>query len=211
MKKVFLILAVCFMSFATANAQSVGYVDTEKILSCIQEYLDAQKELNSLAEKYKADIQKDVDAIDALYRDYMAKKSSLSTASQQAKENEIIAKEKAVKEKEESYFGEEGVLTKRSEKLISPIQEVVEEAIQKVAASRGCSMVLDLTVTIGIVYKDPKYELTNAVIDYLRELYNYEKNCTYRFCDTLCLHIVRPEFQIRLHQCHRTGYAHRRC
>ncbi len=60
MKKVFLILAVCFMSFATANAQSVGYVDTEKILSCIQEYLDAQKELNSLAEKYKADIQKDV-------------------------------------------------------------------------------------------------------------------------------------------------------
>lgn len=168
MKKVFLILAVCFMSVMTANAQSVGYVDTEKILSCIQEYLDAQNELNALAEKYKADIQKDADAIDALYRDYMAKKSSLSAASQQAKENEIIAKEKAMKEKENSYFGEEGVLTKRSEKLISPIQEVVEEAIQKVAASRGCSMVLDLTVTTGIVYKDPKYDLTNAVIDYLR-------------------------------------------
>ena len=168
MKKVFLILAVCLMSALTANAQSVGYVDTEKILSCIQQYLDAQNELNSLAEKYKAEIQKDADDIDALYRDYMSKKSSLSAASQQAKENEIIAKEKAMKEKEDSYFGEKGILTKRSEKLISPIQDVVEEAIQKVAASRGCSVVLDLTVTTGIVYKDPKYDLTNAVIDYLR-------------------------------------------
>ena len=168
MKKVFVILAICLMPVLNAAAQTVGYVDTEKILSCIQEYLDAQNELNTLAEKYKADIQKDADAIDALYRDYMGRKQSLSAASQQAKENEIIAKEKALKEKEESYFGEKGVLTKRSEKLISPIQEVVEEAIQKVAASRGCSLVLDLTVTTGIVYKDPKYDLTNAVIDYLR-------------------------------------------
>ena len=168
MKKVFVILAICFIAVMPAKAQSVGYVDTEKILSCIQEYQDAQNELNTLAEKYKADIQKDVDAIDNLYRDYMSKKASLSAAQQQAKENEIISKEKAVKEKEESYFGEKGVLTKRSEKLISPIQEVVEEAIQKVAESRGCSMVLDLTVTTGIVYKNPKYDLTNAVIDYLR-------------------------------------------
>ena len=168
MKKVFVILAICFLAVLPAAAQSVGYVDTEKILSCIQEYLDAQNELNTLAEKYKADIQKDVDEIDALYREYMNRKGSLSAAQQQTKENEIIAKEKAVKEKEESYFGEKGVLTKRSEKLIGPIQEVVEEAIQKVAESRGCSLVLDLTVTTGIVYKNSRYDLTNAVIDYLR-------------------------------------------
>ena len=168
MKKVFAILAVCMMTVLSASAQSVGYVDTEKILSCIQEYLDAQNELNQLAEKYKADIQKDVDEIDALYRDYMAKKASMSASAQQARENEIITKEKAVKEKEDSYFGEEGVLTKRSEKLISPIQEIVEDAIQKVAESRGCSMVMDVTVTTGLVYKNPKYDLTNAVIDYLR-------------------------------------------
>lgn len=167
MKKVFVILAVCFMTVLSASAQSVGYVDTEKILSCIQEYLDAQSELNSLADKYKADIQKDVDAIDVLYRDYMAKKSTMSAAQQQAKENDIIAKEKAVKEKEEQYFGEQGILTKRSEKLISPIQEVVEQAIQKVADSRGCSIVMDVTVATGIVYKNSKYDLTNAVIDYL--------------------------------------------
>ena len=168
MKKVFVILAVCFMTGLSAAAQSVGYVDTEKILSCIQEYLDAQNELNSLAEKYKADIQKDADAIDALYRDYMSKKATMSASAQQARENEIITKEKAMKEKEDKYFGEEGILTKRSEKLISPIQEVVEDAIQKVAASRGCSMVIDVTVATGIVYKNPKYDLTDAVIDYLR-------------------------------------------
>ncbi len=168
MKKVFVILAICFMSVMSAAAQTVGYVDTEKILSCIQEYLDAQNELNTLAEKYKADIQKDADALDALYRDYMGRKQNMSATQQQNRENEIIAKEKAMKEKEDQYFGENGVLTKRSEKLIGPIQEVVEEAIQKVAASRGCSLVMDLTVTTGIVYKDPKYDLTNAVIDYLR-------------------------------------------
>lgn len=168
MKKVLIILAVCFMTGLSASAQSVGYVDTEKILSCIQEYLDAQNELNNLADKYKADIQKDADELDALYRDYMGKKTSMSAAQQQAKENEIISKEKALKEKEDNYFGEQGILTKRSEKLISPIQEVVEDAIQKVAESRGCSMVIDVTVATGIVYKNAKYDLTNAVIDYLR-------------------------------------------
>lgn len=168
MKKVFIILAVCFMTGLSASAQSVGYVDTEKILSCIQEYLDAQNELNNLADKYKADIQKDADELDALYRDYMSKKTSMSASQQQAKENEIISKEKALQEKEDNYFGEQGVLTKRSEKLISPIQEVVEDAIQKVAESRGCSMVIDVTVATGIVYKNSKYDLTNAVIDYLR-------------------------------------------
>ena len=50
MKKVFVILAICFMAVMPAAAQSVGYVDTEKILSCIQEYPDAQNELNTLAE-----------------------------------------------------------------------------------------------------------------------------------------------------------------
>lgn len=168
MKKVFIILAVCFMTGLSASAQSVGYVDTEKILSCIQEYLDAQNELNNLADKYKADIQKDADELDALYREYMGKKTSMSAAQQQAKENEIISKEKALQEKEDNYFGEQGILTKRSEKLISPIQEVVEDAIQKVAESRGCSMVIDVTVATGIVYKNSKYDLTNAVIDYLR-------------------------------------------
>ncbi len=168
MKKVFVIFAICFVSVLNASAQAVGYVDTEKILSCIQEYVNAQDELNTLAEKYKADIQKDADAIDELYRDYMSRKSSMSTSQQQARENEIIAKEKAMKEKEDKYFGEEGVLTKRSEKLISPIQEAVEAAIAKVAESRGCSLVLDLTVTTGIVYKNSKYDLTDAVIDYIR-------------------------------------------
>ncbi len=168
MKKVFVILAICFVSVLNASAQAVGYVDTEKILSCIQEYVNAQDELNTLADKYKADIAADADAIDELYRDYMSRKSSMSTSAQQAKENEIIAKEKAMKEKEDKYFGENGVLTKRSEKLISPIQATVEEAISKVAESRGCSLVLDLTVTTGIVYKNSKYDLTDAVIDYIR-------------------------------------------
>ena len=111
MKKVFVILAICFMSVMSAAAQTVGYVDTEKILSCIQEYLDAQNELNTLAEKYKADIQKDADALDALYRDYMGRKQNMSATQQQNRENEIIAKEKAMKEKEDQYFGENGVLT----------------------------------------------------------------------------------------------------
>lgn len=169
MKKLFVIIAISFLSIFAASAQTVGYVDTEKILSCIAEYVNAQNELNKLADQYKADIQADVDAIDALYRNYMAKKSTLSAAQQQVKENEIIEAEKKVKEKEESYFGEKGILTQRSEKLISPIQEVVENAIAKVAAARGCALVLDLTVTAGIVYRDERYNITDAVIDYLRK------------------------------------------
>ncbi|MCF0172876.1 MAG: OmpH family outer membrane protein [Bacteroidales bacterium] len=167
MKKLFLVIAVACVAAMSAGAQTVGYVDTEKILSRISEYVNAQNELNTLAEKYKADIQKDVDAIDALYRSYQSQKSSLTTAQRESRENQIIAKEKAVKEKEQKYFGEDGILTKKSETLISPIQDVVEKAITAVAEANNCSVVLDLTVVTGVVYKNPRFDLTQAVINYL--------------------------------------------
>ena len=58
------IIAIAFaMLFATLhmNAQKVGYIDTEKILSAIPAYRSAQSQLESLSRQYQDEIEREYD------------------------------------------------------------------------------------------------------------------------------------------------------
>ncbi len=69
-----------------------------------------------------------------------------------------------VKSKQRIYFGEDGIMAKKSEELIGPIQTVVNSAIEVVAAQDDYVVIIDLAVTPGIVYKNSKYDLTEQVL-----------------------------------------------
>ncbi|MBQ7222654.1 MAG: OmpH family outer membrane protein [Bacteroidales bacterium] len=168
MKKIFLTLTMVFATMWVANAQNVAFISTEKVLESLKSYVDAQSELNALAEKYQASIQQDVDELDAIYREYQQNKAYYSQQQQTARENYIIDREKAINEKQETFFGEQGVMAIRSENLLKPIKEKVQAAIDTVAARHGYVIVLDTSVMPGVVYKNDKFDLTNEVIEYLK-------------------------------------------
>ncbi|NLX40408.1 MAG: OmpH family outer membrane protein, partial [Bacteroidales bacterium] len=124
----------------------------------------AQIELNELSDKYKAIIEAEIGEIDQLYQTYQQIKHSLNDAQRTAREQEIISKEQVVKSKQRIYFGEDGIMAKKSEELIGPIQTVVNSAIEVVAAQDDYIVIIDLAVTPGIVYKNSKYDLTEQVL-----------------------------------------------
>ena len=167
MKK-FLLILVAVMSVAfQANAQKVGYIDTEKILSSIPAYKSAQQQLESLSNQYQSAIESEYAKVETLYNRYQQQKSNLTAQARQIKENEIIQKEQAVKELQKEYFGAEGAMQQHSSRLLDPIKEKVDAAIAKVAQQGGYMVILDLASMQGVAYSNPAYDLSGEVIKFL--------------------------------------------
>ena len=167
MKK-FLLIFVAVMSVAfQANAQKVGYIDTEKILSSIPAYKSARQQLESLSNQYQSAIEAEYAKVETLYNRYQQQKSNLTVQARQIRENEIIQKEQAVKELQKEYLGAEGAMQQHSSRLLDPIKEKVDEAIAKVAQKGGYMVILDLASMQGVAFSDPAYDLSGEVIKVL--------------------------------------------
>ena len=165
--KRFLFIAAAFLFAVQLNAQRVGFLDTEKILASIPEYNSAKSQLESLEKGYRTKVENEFAAIEKLYNAYQANKGTMSQVVRAQKENEIISKEEAAKKLQESYFGENGIMQKKSQELLSPIKERVQAAIERVAKSGGYMMIVDIASQSGVIYTNSQYDLSQEVIKVL--------------------------------------------
>ena len=164
MKRILIAIVALVAGLAPLSAQKIGYVNTETILSAIPAYELAQNQLNSLSDKYKATIETEMGKIEALYQNYQASRATMSATQRQNAENEIISKERVVQEKQKIYFGEDGIMAKKAEELLQPIQEQVDHAIAQVARKGGYDMIIDIAAMRGVVYKNPELDLSAEVL-----------------------------------------------
>lgn len=164
MKRFLIAIVALAAGFGTLSAQKIGYINTETILSDIPAYVAAQNQLNTLSDKYKATIETELGKIEALYQTYQNNRNSMSASQRQSAENEIISKERVVQEKQKIYFGEDGIMAKKAEELLSPIQQQVDKAIARVATLGGFDMIIDVAAVQGIVYKNPDLDLSEQVL-----------------------------------------------
>ena len=169
MKKILIALVALLACLGTARAQKIGYINTENILSEIPAYVSAQQQLEALSDKYKAAIETELGKIETLYQNYQSTKTSMSAVQRQNAENEIISKERVVQEKQKIYFGEDGIMAKKAEELLTPIQKEVNKAIEDVAKLGGYDLILDLAAMQGVVYKKEALDLTEFVLVRYRE------------------------------------------
>ena len=165
--KRFLFIAAAFLFAVQLNAQRVGFLDTEKILASIPEYNSAKSQLESLEKGYRTKVENEFAAIEKLYNAYQANKGTMSQVVRAQKENEIISKEEAAKKLQESYSGENGIMQKKSQELLSPIKERVQAAIERVAKSGGYMMIVDIASQSGVIYTNSQYDLSQEVIKVL--------------------------------------------
>lgn len=164
MKRIYVILLGLLLSLAAAYAQKIGYVNTETILAQIPEYTSAQQTLEKLSGQYKSAIEAETAKVDAAYQAYQADRARLTEEQKKSRENEIISMERAVKEKQKTYFGEEGIMAKKSAELMNPIKARVDIAIAKVAKEKNYALVIDISSLQGIVYKNDEYDASMEVV-----------------------------------------------
>ena len=160
MKRLTLILAFALSAVGFAAAQNTAVVNSA--------YNEAIKQLDQMAEQYQKDVDEKFKAVEDLYNAYMQRKSTLSQASQQANEENILKMEKEATDFQESIFGTDGTLMKRRIELIQPIQKQVFGAIETYAKEHDIDMVVDIAQNATMLYYSPDVDHTQDIIDMLK-------------------------------------------
>lgn len=159
--------AFLFVGVNTASAQNqkYAYVDTEYILDNIPEFQDAQDELDELSKKWQKEIETAYAQVSELYQKYQAEAVLLPEDVKRKREDEIVKKEKEVKDLQRKYFGPEGDLYLKRQELVQPIQEKVYNAIETISAARNYSFVFDKSGGMTILYTNPDFDISDDVLD----------------------------------------------
>lgn len=163
-KKVVAALAFSFIFVLGINAQKIAYVDVNKILESIDEYQAAQDELDRLANNWRQEIAQEYDKIKGLYNRYQAEQVLLSDEARKQKEEEIVAKEKEVRDMQKDRFGPEGMLFQKRQQLVRPIQDRVYKAIEEYANERDYDFIFDRSGSAGMIFSNPQYDKTEDII-----------------------------------------------
>ena len=159
-----------FTSFSFSQSQKNAYVDTEYILDNIPEYHDAQDELNDWSAKWQKEIEDLYNEIESLYKKYQAEKVLLPDDIKKEREDEIVKKESQMKELQKKYFGPDGELFKKRKELVQPIQEKIYNAIEELAQENHYTFVFDKAGGVTILYGNPKYDISDDVLDKVGEV-----------------------------------------
>lgn len=165
---VVLALALTLISQTSLMAQKIAYVEIDRILESIKEYQDAQTELDRQASVWRQDIAQEYDVIKGMYNRYQAEQVLLSEETRRQREEEIMNKEKAVRDIQRERFGPEGELFKRRQELVRPIQDKVYRAIEAYAAERGYDFIFDKSSGAGMIFSNPQYDKTQDILARLR-------------------------------------------
>ncbi len=164
MKRIVFIIAFVALSVSAAVAQRVAYVDSEYILKHIPEYVSAQKQLDDLSTNWQEEVDKQYGEIERLYKAYQNDQVLLNDDMRKRREDEIVNKEKQVKEFQRQKFGFEGDLYKERIKLVQPVQDRVAKAIQDVANAQGLDLILDKGSEVTFLFANPKLDKSNDII-----------------------------------------------
>lgn len=166
MKKI-LVIASFMVLALSMNAQRFAYVDTKYVLDNIPEYESAQKQLNIITTEWQDEIEALYTDIEKLYKEYEVEKVILSDELKRKREEEILAKEKEVKELQKKYFGTNGELFQKRQELVKPIQDQVFNAVKEIGENGNYAIIFDVASGMGILFNDPKYDKSDEVLEKL--------------------------------------------
>ncbi|PZX17358.1 periplasmic chaperone for outer membrane proteins Skp [Breznakibacter xylanolyticus] len=158
------VMLVLFLTSWSVDAQKFAFVDTDYILKRVPAYEAAQEQLNVASQKWQQEVEKSFQDVSALYKSYQTESVFLSPEMKAKRENEIVEKEKQAKQLQQKYFGNQGELFKKREALIKPIQDDIYSAISAVSNEKGLSAVFDKASNVGVLFTDPKIDISDEVI-----------------------------------------------
>ena len=158
---------VAFFAFS-GEAQRIATVDIQTILESVDDYKSAQDNLDRIASKWRQEIAQEYDQIKGLYNKYQAEQVLLSDESRRQREEEIMEREKQVRELQRRKFGPEGELFKRRQELVKPIQDRVYQAIEDYATDRGYDFIFDKSGNAGLIFGNNEYDKTEEVVRRLK-------------------------------------------
>ena len=161
------ILLVLFLLIGTtvAYSQKFGYVDTNFILSKMEEYKEAQAEIEQVSQKWQEEVQTMYKEIDRMYNEFKAEEVLLTQEMKDERLAAIKKKENEVKDYQKKVFGFEGLFFLKKQELMKPVQDKVFDAVEKVAKNNRLQIVFDKSGDLVMIYTDPIHDYTDYVLE----------------------------------------------
>lgn len=167
MKKSIIIAIFSFLMTGTGFAQKFAFVDTEYILNRIPAYKAAQEQVDKVSQDYQKEIEAKFLEVEKVYKDFQKEKVLLTEDQRTKKEEEIMAKEKEIKELQKKYFGAEGAVFQKRQELVKPIQDEIYKVVKELAIEGAYAVIFDTAAGAGILYENAKYNKSDEVLEKL--------------------------------------------
>ena len=167
MKKIILSICIFIGVSVSLNAQKFAMVDMEYIMKNIPSYETANEQINQISKKWQSEVEGQMQEVQKMYKNYQTELVFLSETMKSKREEEIVAKEKAVQELKRGYFGPEGELFKKRESLMKPIQDEIYNAIQEISKEKDLQLVFDKSSFSSALFTSPKLDVSDAILQKL--------------------------------------------
>lgn len=156
---VFIALAFYLFSTQALTAQKMGYVNTDVVIAELPQVKEANTTIETLKGQLMKKGQDMIKDLQTKYQDLQSRQNEISPLTYneeleklKTKEGEIQAFEQDSQEK----------LQKKSEELLRPIQDKINEAIKAVALEQGYAYIFDLRAG-NILYADETVDVSALV------------------------------------------------
>lgn len=160
MKKLILALLMCLPM--TALAQKFGHIDSQAFLATVPEYIAAQNTLQAKAKELDAQLAELQKEIQTKYEDYQKNESTMTETKK--KETEATLDE-LMQKFQQSQQDSQKQLQEEQQKLIAPIYEKYQKALDEVAKAGGYVYIMEKSALLCLntaLSKDVQSEVKAA-------------------------------------------------
>jgi len=169
MRKISLLI-IFSIGILIPNNMKIGYIDSNKIMSELEEVREVQVQLEKEQRRMESEMEAMLARRDSMINAYNLQKILLVDENKRAeKEAEIQNLEQRIQQFQMDKFGpNNGEIYQISNRLFLPIQAKIQNAIDKVGKERGYDYIID-ALSGALVYALPQHDLTDDVIEELRK------------------------------------------
>ena len=170
MKKNIIIFITLTMSFLFSQGQKIGYVNIEYIYAQNEDARLAYADFEKEGKRLQAELENKAMTLDSLMRDYTKLEIMWTEDMKVEKRKEIENLQIEVETFQSKYFAQpNGEIYMMLQQRMAPINELIQGAIDKIAAEKAYDFVLDISQGI-VLYKLDSYDLTQLVVDELNKM-----------------------------------------
>ncbi len=165
-QKVLLLLTATLLTtyvFAQRGVR-IGYVDMEYILENVEEYREANEQLDKRVQRWKVEIEQKQSNIEQMKKDLQAEKVLLTDELVAEREEEISILEKEMIEYQQDRFGPQGDLVLQKQRLVQPIQDQVFNEVQKIGANKKYDFIFDKSADVVMLYSQKRHDISELVL-----------------------------------------------
>lgn len=163
MKTIFIFICGLFLTL-NASAQKFGFIDATFVMTQMEDYKKAEKEIDQLSKQWQKEISEMYTGIDKMYKSFRLEEVLMTKEMKEDRVAEIKKKEDAAKKYQNKIFGFEGLLFLKRQELIKPVQDQVYEAVEKISKKKKIQIMFDKSGDLVMIYMNPQHDYTDFVL-----------------------------------------------